>query len=104
MSQTNLPLSHPPCSPLVPAVTAEIPTPARWQTRACTGCGSELGTGTAVFRLSVTQYAPMQPGPDWECVGDWTDPKPLAGTFCALCLNAVQKLAMDHLCAADGER
>lgn len=41
----------------------------------------------------------MDPSPDWDCVGDWTDPEPFVGTLCGSCLDRVKELALTDLVA-----
>lgn len=69
----------------------------RWHDQTCTACGAALTRGMTAFRLSVSRYAPMDPGPDWDCVGDWTDPEPFVGTLCGNCLDRVKDVILADL-------
>lgn len=70
----------------------------RWHDHTCTRCRAELTAGVDTFQLRADRYEPMQPGPDWEAVGDW-QPAPsqtVCGTLCSSCIAAVRDFAMAH--------
>lgn len=77
------------------------PEQPRWHDQTCTRCGTHLGPGTPTFQLSAARYEPMQDtperkAPEWEAVGDWTDPESIAGTLCGPCLKWISDEVMHH--------
>lgn len=63
----------------------------RWKVRECTRCSTSLDPGADVYTLAARHYEPMPAGPEWECVGDWTEGPALGGWVCAACLDDLQR-------------
>ena len=68
----------------------------RWHVTLCTRCLGPIKPGSSAHRVRVSNYEPMNPGPEWEAVGDWTEPVAIAGTLCGGCRAALQQFVMGH--------
>ena len=63
----------------------------RWHVTSCTRCLGAIQPGDGAYTASVSKYEPMNPGPEWEAVGDWASPVQLGGVLCRDCRVALAR-------------
>jgi hypothetical protein len=68
----------------------------RWHVTLCTRCLGRIEPGDEAYTAHVSKYEPMNPGPEWEAVGDWASPVPLGGFLCGNCRAALQEFLIGH--------
>ncbi|MFI7059389.1 hypothetical protein ACIBL3_00220 [Kribbella sp. NPDC050124] len=66
----------------------------RWHVATCTRCLGPINPGDEAYTAHVSKYEPMNPGPEWEAVGDWAAPVQLGGCLCGVCRKALQAFLM----------
>ena len=64
----------------------------RFTSYSCTRCGVSIGVDDEpAAQVLVSRYEPLDPGPGWETIGDWTSPEALGAVLCGVCLAELRQ-------------